>query len=99
MEIFCLSKFVKMITRFNIKLLTFAKSLFFHVYAGFPKSTQQEIDYRYLICSDCDMFSRDLQQCLVCGCNVNRKKIFMNKLAWADQHCPLDKWPKIERKK
>jgi hypothetical protein len=27
-----------------------------------------------------------------CGCNINNKKIFMNKLAWADQKCPLGKW-------
>lgn len=97
MEIFCLSKFAKMITRFSQRLSTFIKSLIFHVYSGFPKSTQKEIDYRYNICLGCDMFSKNLSQCLVCGCNVNQKKIFMNKLAWADQKCPLDKWEKIER--
>jgi hypothetical protein len=31
---------------------------------------------------------------MVCGCNVNTKKVFLNKLAWADQECPLGKWKK-----
>jgi hypothetical protein len=34
-------------------------------------------------------------ECSVCGCNINTKKIFMNKLAWADQECPIGKWGKI----
>jgi hypothetical protein len=35
----------------------------------------------------------------VCGCNLSSRKIFMNKLAWADQKCPLDKWVAINRSK
>ena len=31
---------------------------------------------------------------MMCGCNVNGKKVFLNKLAWADQECPLGKWKK-----
>jgi len=80
-----------------IKLKTFLKSLLFHVWAGFPKSTQQEIDSRYLICFACDQFNKNKQECGVCGCAINRKKIFLNKLAWADQSCPLDKWGKIQK--
>ena len=40
------------------------------------------------------MYDSQNSQCLVCGCNLSRKKIFMNKLAWADQECPLSKWGK-----
>lgn len=78
------------------KLKTFSKSLLFHIWAGFPKSSQQQIDHRYNICQNCDMFDKNNSQCLVCGCNLSRKKIFLNKLAWADQECPLNKWGKIE---
>lgn len=78
------------------KIKTFIKSLLFHVKKGLPKSTQEEILYRYSICLQCEMFSNN--ECLECGCNVNSKKIFLNKLAWADQHCPLDKWSSILRK-
>ena len=79
------------------KIKTFIKSLFFHIYSGFPKSTKEEINYRYNICLNCDMYSKKMSQCMVCGCNINNKKIFMNKLAWADQECPNGKWSKISR--
>jgi len=82
------------IPSFN-KIKTFLKSLLFHIYAGFPKASQGQILERYKICTSCDMFDQKNQQCLACGCNVSSKKIFMNKLAWADQKCPLDKWGKI----
>lgn len=81
-----------------LKVITFLKSLLFHIYAGAPKSTQQEINYRFEICSkQCDMYNTKDSTCMMCGCNVNSKKIFMNKLAWADQECPQKKWLKINR--
>lgn len=79
-------------TIFLHKLLTFSKALFWHIYAGFPKSSQSLIDQRFDICSSCDMFDHNNSQCLHCGCNINKEKIFMNKLAWSDQKCPLEKW-------
>lgn len=78
-----------------LKIQTFLKSLWFHVYAGFPKSTQSQIDYRYTICLSCEKFNTQKSECGVCGCAISRKKIFMNKLAWADQECPLQKWNKL----
>lgn len=75
-----------------VKIKLFIKSLLFHIGAGFPKSTQQQINHRYNICSDCDKFDRIHSECLECGCNINNKRIFLNKLAWADQECPLKKW-------
>lgn len=62
------------------------------MYCGFPKSSQKLIDSRYKICIACDSFDNKNSQCLICGCNINNKKMFMNKLAWLDQKCPLDKW-------
>jgi hypothetical protein len=79
------------------KIPTFLKSLAFHVWSGFPKSSQEEINYRFQICQGCDLFDNRASQCLVCGCNINSKKIFINKLAWADQECPKGKWKKINR--
>lgn len=78
------------------KIITFIKSLFFHIYAGFPKSTQSQIDYRYNICINCERFDSLNKECKECGCNINNKKIFLNKLAWADQECPIGKWEKIQ---
>lgn len=78
-----------------MRILTFLKSLFWHVYWGFPKSTQEQINTRYSICLSCEWFDEQNSQCLQCGCNINNKKIFLNKLAWADQHCPMNKWESL----
>lgn len=80
------------------KFFIFVKSLLFHIYRGFPKCTQSQINYRYNICLDCESYDQNNKECLECGCNVNNKKIFMNKLAWADQQCPLNKWQSIVNK-
>lgn len=76
------------------KIKTFIKSIIFHIWAGFPKCTQEQINNRYQICLVCDSFDKINQECMECGCNINNQKIFMNKLAWADQQCPLNKWSK-----
>ncbi len=81
-----------------LRIKTFLKSLFFHVYSGFPKATMQEIEYRYNICTECEYFDSQESQCTVCGCNLSKKKVFLNKLAWADQECPKQKWHKIIRR-
>jgi hypothetical protein len=78
------------------KVVTFIKSLWWHIYLGFPKSTQQQIDYRFSVCNSCDKFDKNNSECFICGCNINNKKIFLNKLAWADQSCPLGKWEAIK---
>jgi len=78
------------------KVVTFIKSLWWHIYLGFPKSTQQQIDYRFSICNSCDKFDKNNSECFICGCNINNKKIFLNKLAWADQSCPLGKWEAVK---
>jgi hypothetical protein len=77
---------------FIIKVKTFLKSLFWHISRGLPKSSQSLINYRYQICLGCEKFDKKHSECLVCGCNINTKKVFLNKLAWADQKCPIDKW-------
>jgi hypothetical protein len=80
-----------------LRLKTFLKSLFFHIKSGLPKSTKEEISYRYNICILCDEFDRIKSQCSVCGCNITTKSQFLNKLAWADQECPKGKWHKIQK--
>lgn len=63
-----------------------------HIRSGLPKSTQQQINDRFKICTNCESYSQQYNQCLECGCNINNRRIFLNKLAWADQECPLGKW-------
>lgn len=79
-------------TIFLIRLKTFVKSLIWHIQRGLPKSSQEDINYRFAICVSCDSYDSKNAQCLECGCNINNKSIFLNKLAWADQECPLGKW-------
>ncbi len=57
-----------------------------------PKSPKEEILRRYNICYGCEHFNESNSQCLLCGCNITKKKQFMNKLAWFDQSCPIEKW-------
>jgi hypothetical protein len=78
------------------KIKTFIKSLWFHIWAGFPKCTIEQIRTRYAICVSCEMYDNKSSTCMMCGCNVNQKKVFLNKLAWADQECPLSKWSKLK---
>lgn len=80
-----------------LRIKTFIKSLLFHITAGLPKSTPKEIAERYNICLVCDSFDKIKSQCSICGCNISNKSKFLNKLAWADQECPLNKWQKIIR--
>jgi len=74
------------------RLFVFIKSLWWHIWAGFPKSTQDEINYRFSICNRCDFLDTKQSICLQCGCNISNRKKFLNKLAWKDQKCPIDKW-------
>lgn len=75
-----------------LKIATFLKSLFWHIYSGAPKSSQKLIDQRFAICSLCEFFDKKHSQCLQCGCNINNRKVFLNKLAWREQKCPIAKW-------
>lgn len=79
------------------KIVRFFKSLMFHVYSGLPKSSNAEILERWEICNSCEYMDKDNSQCKICGCNLSKKKIFMNKLAWADQECPIEKWSSITK--
>lgn len=74
------------------RIFRFVKSLILHIFRGSPKSNQLLIDTRYKICTECEFFKQQQSICLLCGCNINQQRILMNKLAWADQKCPIDKW-------
>ena len=80
-----------------LKIQTFLKSLLFHICKGFPKTNNSEILYRYNICLVCDNFNSIKYEFTIWGCAISKQSKFLNKLAWADQECPLNKWPKIER--
>lgn len=41
-----------------LKIVVFIKSLLFHIYAGSPKSTKEQILERYSICENCVEFNK-----------------------------------------
>ena len=55
--------------------------------------TQEQIDERMDICNGCEFYKNNT--CLKCGCALSREKNYMNKLLWADQSCPINKWRSI----
>jgi hypothetical protein len=59
---------------------------------GSPTCSQEEIDRRLAICKQCTYFTGDSCAHKRCGCNINDQQIYLNKLAWADQKCPIEKW-------
>lgn len=78
-----------------LRLTVFLKSLVWHISLGLPKSGQSLINDRFAICEECPSYDPVHKQCLECGCNLSNKNIFLNKLAWADQKCPLGKWNSV----
>lgn len=74
------------------KIKNFIGSFTWHISNGMPKSSQKEINRRFSICEKCLSYNTIKKECNECGCNISRKKIFMNKLAWLDSSCPLSKW-------
>ena len=74
------------------RLDNFRNALAAHIAAGMPTCSQQQIDERFAICESCSLFNGSICRHASCGCNVGRQDKFLNKLAWADQSCPLGKW-------
>lgn len=86
------------------RLTNFSKSAIKHVAAGNPTCTVEEIEERHAICKSCEWYRKKTNKpnegiCghIACGCNLSAENIFLNKLAWADQECPVHKWGKINR--
>jgi hypothetical protein len=52
--------------------------------------SQEQIDQRMEICKGCEFYKNNT--CLKCGCALSRERNYMNKLLWADQSCPVNKW-------
>lgn len=83
------------------RLANFTKAAIGHALAGFPTASDEQIQERLTICRGCEHFVRDEQKpelgaCSQCGCPANdRLPKFVSKLAWADQQCPVGKWPKL----
>jgi hypothetical protein len=52
--------------------------------------SEEQINERMNICQGCEFFQDNT--CLQCGCALSRDRVYMNKLLWSDQSCPIGKW-------
>ena len=71
------------------KAANFATAAAAHVRAGRPKTPPAEYEKRLAECDVCPYNQGG--QCTMCGCSVSGTGI-LNKLAWADQACPIGRW-------
>lgn len=85
------------------RLANFSRAAIAHALRGNPTCSQAQIDERLTICRGCEMFKADTDRpefgiCThsKCGCKVRGEEKFLNKLAWADQECPLGKWKRVD---
>lgn len=89
---------------FAKKVINFTKAFVNHIKTGFRQTSEEEIEERLVICKSCPLFkfidenSAGVCTHETCGCNISDAQKFFNKLAWADQSCPLGKWKQIEVK-
>lgn len=79
------------------KTVNFTKAMIQDISTGMQRCTKEEIDQRLSICKECHLYkviSENKGTCLhkSCGCNVSNEQVFLNKLHWKSQSCPLKKW-------
>lgn len=84
---------------FGQKVINFIPALTSHILSGAPKSSPEEISRRLEICRGCPLFiSSNAEKTAgicghnACGCNIKDTQTFWNKIAWADQSCPIGRW-------
>ena len=78
------------------KIYNFTMAAIKHVAKGIPTCSEEQIKERMSVCERCPYFSGLICTHSACGCNVNNKRKFLNKLAWADQECPDGRWGKVQ---
>lgn len=82
------------------KAWNFGKSALNHAIAGNPTVPEETMKERLEICRSCPLFKPNQNQvggvCThsTCGCNIQDNLDYLNKIAWADQECPVQKWGK-----
>ncbi len=80
------------------KAANFTKAITRHVVGGMNLCTEEQIQKRAEICFGCSYFRRNpdgesgVCSHLGCGCNINLRKVMLNKLAMPTEKCPVDKW-------
>lgn len=77
------------------KIKNFTKAVIGDIKNKGERCTQEEINQRMDICRECPFYVKTDNtkgRCSKCGCPVSQEKIYLNKLHWKSQKCPVDKW-------
>jgi len=83
------------------RLSNFTKAAIEHAKLGNPVVDKEIIKERLEICRLCPLFKQTPNQvggvCThsSCGCTLTDSEVYLNKLAWADQECPIGRWGKV----
>ena len=78
------------------QVLRFARALVRHLVHGLPTASPTDQAARWAICQPCPQRSPD-NTCGKCGCQL--KGALLNKLAFARERCPIDKWGPVKGEK
>lgn len=84
------------------KVANFIPQALTHEMSGKKECSKEQIQERLSICHQCEIFKPKPNGiggvCThsTCGCAISDEIQYFNKLAWADQECPLKKWLKIQ---
>lgn len=68
-----------------VRAVRFLRALIAHARDGFRTLPVERSEARLVVCRACPEFNAGA--CKLCGCNMALKA------TWADQECPLKKWP------
>lgn len=80
------------------KIINFTKAAINHAINGNPVVDEEVMKRRLKICKSCPLFKLNTNEvggvCThsSCGCTIQDNLNYLNKIAWADQKCPIDKW-------
>ena len=82
------------------RIVNFTAAATKHSIAGNPVVDELILKQRLEICKSCPLFKPNANEvggvCTheSCGCNIQDNLNYLNKIAWADQECPIGKWGK-----
>eukprot|EP00456_Euglypha_rotunda_P049718 TRINITY_DN398_c0_g1_i1.p1 TRINITY_DN398_c0_g1~~TRINITY_DN398_c0_g1_i1.p1 ORF type:complete len:104 (-),score=6.85 TRINITY_DN398_c0_g1_i1:139-450(-) len=75
---------------FSQRVVTFVHAAQRHLQDGMRKCTEAQIQSRLKVCHECASYAEGF--CRDCGCHVNNRPDFLNKLSWQSEACPQAKW-------
>lgn len=81
------------------KIVNFVPAAISHAIKGNPTVSEDKMRERLSICKGCQLYDKIKEICThsSCGCPIKDNLEYRNKIAWADQECPIGLWGKVEK--